>query len=72
VLIGNHGRAFAMSPRTVERLDLFWELVDELLNAVLFVLLGLEVLALTFTTRYLAAGLLLIPATLLTRWASVG
>jgi CPA1 family monovalent cation:H+ antiporter len=72
LLIGNHGRAFAMSPRTVERLDLFWELVDEFLNAVLFVLLGLEVLALTITTRYLAAGLLLIPVTLLARWASVG
>jgi CPA1 family monovalent cation:H+ antiporter len=70
LLIGNHGRAFAMSPRTVERLDLFWELVDEFLNAVLFVLLGLEVLVLTFTARSLAAGLLLIPVTLLARWAS--
>jgi CPA1 family monovalent cation:H+ antiporter len=72
LLIGNHGRAFAMSPRTVERLDLFWELVDEFLNAVLFVLLGLEVLVLTFTFRYLAAGLLLIPITILARWVSVG
>lgn len=71
LLIGNHGRAFAMSPRTVERLDLFWELVDEFLNAVLFVLLGLEVLVLTFTTGYLAAGLLMIPVALLARWASV-
>jgi CPA1 family monovalent cation:H+ antiporter len=72
LLIGNHGRAFAMSPRTVERLDLFWELVDEFLNAVLFVLLGLEVLVLTFTFRYLAAGSLLIPITILARWVSVG
>jgi CPA1 family monovalent cation:H+ antiporter len=72
LLIGNHGRAFAMSPRTVERLDLFWELMDEFLNAVLFVLLGLEILVLTFTARYLVAGLLLIPLTLLARWASVG
>jgi CPA1 family monovalent cation:H+ antiporter len=71
LLIGNHGRAFAMSPRTVERLDLFWELVDEFLNAVLFVLLGLEVVVLTFTAGYLAAGLLVIPVALLARWASV-
>jgi CPA1 family monovalent cation:H+ antiporter len=72
LLIGNHGRAFAMSPQTVEHLDLFWELVDEVLNAVLFVLLGLEVLAITFTGGYLAAGLLAVPVVLLARLISVG
>jgi CPA1 family monovalent cation:H+ antiporter len=46
--------------------------VDEFLNAVLFVLLGLEILVLTFTIRYMAAGLLLIPVTIVARWASVG
>jgi CPA1 family monovalent cation:H+ antiporter len=71
LLIGNHGRAFAMSPQTVQRLDLFWELIDEVLNAVLFVLLGLEVLALTFTAQYLAAGLLAVPIVLLARVVSV-
>jgi CPA1 family monovalent cation:H+ antiporter len=72
LLIGNHGRLFAMSPTTVERLDLFWKLIDEILNAVLFLLLGLEVLALTFTTRFLVAGLLAIPVVLLARLLSVG
>jgi CPA1 family monovalent cation:H+ antiporter len=72
LLVGNHGRSFAMSPTTVEHLDLFWELVDEVLNAVLFVLLGLEVLAIRFTAGYLAAGLLAVPAVLLARLASVG
>jgi CPA1 family monovalent cation:H+ antiporter len=72
LLIGNHGRSFAMSPTTVEHLDSFWELIDEILNAVLFVLLGLEVLAVTFTVRHLAAGLLAIPAVLLARLVSVG
>jgi CPA1 family monovalent cation:H+ antiporter len=72
LLIGNHGRSFAMSPTTVEHLDAFWELIDEVLNAVLFVLLGLEVLAVTFTGRDLAAGLLAIPVVLLARVASVG
>lgn len=72
LLIGNHGRALAMSEKTREHLDTFWELVDEVLNAVLFVLIGLEVLVLQFTTGYLLAGLLAIPIVLLARWISVG
>ena len=72
LLIGNPGRSFAMSPKTVEHLDLFWELIDEILNAVLFVLLGLEVLTVSFTGRHLVAGLLAIPVVLLARLASVG
>jgi CPA1 family monovalent cation:H+ antiporter len=42
------------------------------LNAVLFVLIGLEVLLLQFTTSYLLAGLLAVPIVLLARWVSVG
>ncbi len=72
LFIGNLGRAFAMSARTVEHLDLFWELVDEILNAVLFVLLGLEVLAIPFTSGYVKAGLLVVPLVLLARLISVG
>jgi CPA1 family monovalent cation:H+ antiporter len=72
LLIGNHGRLFAMSDTTCQHLDVFWELIDEVLNAVLFVLLGLEVLAVTFTSRYLIAGLLAVPAVLLARFVSVG
>jgi len=72
LLIGNHGRVLAMSEKTREHLDTFWELVDEILNAVLFVLIGLEVLALTFHEAYLPAALVLIPAVLLARFISVG
>jgi CPA1 family monovalent cation:H+ antiporter len=72
LLIGNHGRSFAMSQTTAEHLDLFWELVDEILNAMLFVLLGFEVLVLTFNKMHLVAGLLMIPAVLLARLISVG
>ena len=72
LMIGNHGRSFAMSAITNERLDQFWELVDEILNSVLFVLIGLEVLALTFTLRNLVAGLLAIPIVLSARLNSVG
>jgi CPA1 family monovalent cation:H+ antiporter len=72
LLIGNHGRTFAMSPKSCEHLDTFWELADEILNAVLFVLIGLEVIVLTFTGRFLLAGVLMIPAVLAARWISVG
>ena len=72
LLIGNQGRVLAMSEKTRHHLDIFWELVDEVLNAVLFVLIGLEVLILTFTTSYLLAGLILIPLVLLARFMAVG
>jgi CPA1 family monovalent cation:H+ antiporter len=72
LFIGNHGRLLAMSDRTRDHLDTFWELVDEVLNAVLFVLIGLEVLVLTFNGMYFVAGLLMIPILLITRFLSVG
>jgi monovalent cation:H+ antiporter, CPA1 family len=72
LLIGNHGRTFAMSDTVREHLDTFWELIDEILNAVLFVLIGLEVLVLTFEELYIEAGLLAIPAVLLARMIAVG
>jgi CPA1 family monovalent cation:H+ antiporter len=72
LLIGNHGRTLAMSEKTREHLDTFWELVDEVLNAVLFVLIGLEVLTLVYDQKYLLAGLLAIPIVLLARFITVG
>ena len=72
LLIGNHGRVMAMSTKTREHLDTFWELVDEILNAVLFVLIGLEVLALSLEADSVLAALLLIPVVLLARFVSVG
>ncbi|MBN2439010.1 MAG: sodium:proton antiporter [Deltaproteobacteria bacterium] len=71
LLIGNQGRAFAMSEITRQRLDDFWELVDEILNALLFMLIGLEVLVMPFTYALLIAGLLAIMITLFARWSSV-
>ena len=72
LLIGNHGRMFGMSDHTREHLDTFWELIDEILNAVLFVLIGLEVLILPFTNDVLFAAVLLIPLVLVARFISVG
>ena len=71
LLIGNHGRAMAMSQTTVEHLDTFWELIDEVLNAALFVLIGLELLVIPFTAPLLIAGAIAVPIVLLARLGSV-
>jgi len=71
VLIGNQGRAFAMSDTTRDHLDTFWELIDEILNAVLFLLIGLEVVHLRLSTELVIAGAVMIPVVLAARWLSV-
>ncbi len=71
LLIGNHGRHLAMAEKTREHLDTFWQLLDEILNAILFVLIGLEVLVLPFTPEYLISGLIAIPVVLMARFISV-
>jgi Na+:H+ antiporter len=71
LLIGNQGRAFAMSEETRARVDGFWEILDEMLNAILFVLIGLELLLIALHWSYLVAALVAIPITLLARWCSV-
>ncbi|HXV75036.1 MAG TPA: sodium:proton antiporter [Candidatus Polarisedimenticolaceae bacterium] len=71
LFIGNHGRAFGMSERTREHLDAFWEMLDELLNALLFVMIGLELLVLDVERVYLAIGLVAIAIVLLARTVSV-
>ncbi len=72
LLIGNQGRRLAMSKVTREHLDRFWELIDEILNAVLFLLIGLESLLLTLEGRYFLAGAAAVPMVLLTRLVCVG
>jgi CPA1 family monovalent cation:H+ antiporter len=71
LLIGNHGRRFAMSRRTREHLDTFWQLIDGILNAVLFVLIGLEALLLHFEKAFAWASALAIPVVLLARLIAV-
>jgi len=72
LLIGNHGKLLPMPERTREHLDTFWVLMDEILNAVLFVLIGLEMLVLVFREQYMVAGLIAIPIVLLARFITVG
>ena len=71
LIIGNHGRSLAMTEKTRKHLDMFWELVDEMLNAVLFVLMGMEILVLSFKGEYLLAALVIIPLVLAARYISV-
>jgi len=72
LFIGNHGRRLAMSDRTRENLDMFWELLDEMLNTVLFVLIGLEVILISFSASILMAVQIAIVLTLLVRLFTVG
>ncbi len=72
LMIGNHGRLLAMSDTTREHLDSFWELIDEILNAVLFVLIGLEILIINFESQLLIAGSISIIIVLFARFVSVG
>ena len=72
LIIGNHGRALAMSDTTRRYLDMFWELVDAILNAALFVLIGMEVLVVVFSFHHLVAAGLAIVVTLLARLLTVG
>ncbi len=72
LMIGNHGRMFAMSNKTREHIDHSWHLIDNILNTILFLLIGLEVLAISTDYRYLIIGAIMIPLVLLSRFLSVG
>ncbi|WP_428945875.1 cation:proton antiporter [Pantoea sp. FN060301] len=72
LIIGNQGRSHAMSQETERHVDMFWELIDEILNAVLFVLIGLEVILLHFTHTLLGVACMVILLTLFARLLTVG
>ncbi len=72
LVVGNDTvRNSAMSETTETYVDKFWELLDILLNTLLFVLIGMEMLVLTFKTEYIIAGLLAIPLVLICRYLSL-
>jgi len=72
LIVGNQGRALAMSDTTRRYLDMFWELLDQILNAVLFVLMGMAVLLVTFRLGEFVATALAVAVTLLARMVIVG
>lgn len=71
LVVGNHGRELAMSDTTRLYVDMFWEMIDDILNAVLFVLIGMEVMLIAFSWNLLAAGLAMVIMTLLARGLTV-
>lgn len=72
LMVGNDTvRNSAMSKITENYVDKFWELIDILLNTILFVLIGMEMLVLSFETGYFLAGLIAIPVVLISRYLSL-
>ena len=72
LVVGGRARRLAMSPETRDHVDDFWDLIDAFMNVILFLLLGLEMLAMPWNVHYVYAGLLAIPVVLGARWLSVG
>ena len=71
LFIGNKGMRFAVSDESREHIQNFWSLLDEILNSVLFLLIGLEVLIIAQRADHMGVALLLIPVTLFARWLAV-
>ena len=72
VFIGNTGRQFAMSETTREHVTSFWHMIDEILNAALFVLIGFEVIMLSLEMNFLILSVFVIVISLLARFGAVG
>ncbi len=71
LLVGNKGANFAMSDRTRSVLFGFWEMIDEILNSVLFLLIGLELLVLGISPKFGLIMALCIPLVLFARFTAV-
>jgi CPA1 family monovalent cation:H+ antiporter len=71
LIIGNKGMQYAVSDNTRDYLKKFWSLLDEILNSVLFLLIGLEVLVVAQRLDHVGVALLVIPVTVAARWVSV-
>lgn len=71
LMVSGTARRLAMSPITRDHLEKFWELIDDIMNVVLFLLLGLQLLILPLSLSLLTAGVIAIPVVLIARFASV-
>lgn len=71
ILIGNHGMNHAMSETTQQHLMTFWRFVEEILNAVLFLMIGLEIAAIDLDRWSVVVTIAMIPLSLFIRWVSV-
>lgn len=71
LMTGNRGKELAMSDITRDYLGKFWEVTDEVLNAILFMLIGLEIVIVSFDTSYLAIGIITALIILIVRFVSL-
>ncbi|MER2520214.1 MAG: sodium:proton antiporter [Bdellovibrionales bacterium] len=71
LVIGNHGRMFNMADKTRNYLDTFWELLDQTVNAILFMLIGMQMIVIPVDELSVTLGLIAIPVVLLARYISV-
>lgn len=71
LFIGNKGALEAMSEETSDYIHKFWEMVDEIFNAILFVLIGLELLIIPFEMSFLYIGLIAIFLIIIVRYVSL-
>ncbi|HEY2722444.1 MAG TPA: sodium:proton antiporter [Chitinophagaceae bacterium] len=71
IIIGNKGMEKAMSDTTRDYLKKFWELIDEILNAILFILIGFEILLISMSGNIIWISLIAIPVILFARWVAV-
>jgi CPA1 family monovalent cation:H+ antiporter len=71
LITGNKSRSVSMSETTQDYIDKFWEMLDEVLNAILFLLIGMEMLVVNFTSVYIWMGIISIGIVLLARFISV-
>ena len=71
LIIGNHGFANALSVEGEDYVVKFWQVIDEILNAVLFLLIGLEAIAVWRDNSIMALAVATVPIVLLARWIAV-
>ena len=71
IIVGSKGRRSGISDVTRDYFNKFWELIDEILNALLFMLIGFEMLVVKLNTTILLIGIISIGVVLLARWISV-
>ena len=71
LIIGNHSKKSGFVPKTRHHVDMFWELLEDILNTILFALIGLEMMVIHLTAQHLAIGLAAVIAVLGGRLVSV-
>ena len=71
LIIGNYGKKFAMSKTTQDYLNKFWELIDEIMNAILFLFIGFELLLIEDLMDQILLGIVTIFIVLLSRTLSI-